>query len=153
MTSWLLRTENDVKSRLAVNQDNTIVISIEDNHLKTSQTAQFVCFLTSTVFTEIQTWYQIQPSYKSLVNLPKTLQLQRYSTDSHHPTAQMCLSNRVSRKQGSTINYHAGGSRDRDISCVCKHSCRDQHWTSDIRGHNGNDGRHEKCYQTSCDAI
>ena len=55
MTSWFLRTEDDVKSRLAVNQDNTIVISIEDNHLKTSQTALFVCFLTSTVFTEIQT--------------------------------------------------------------------------------------------------
>ena len=48
-----------MKSRLAVNQDNTIVISIEDNHLKTSPTAQFLCFvvsfLTSTVFTEIQT--------------------------------------------------------------------------------------------------
>lgn len=96
-------------------------------------------FLTSTLFTEIQTWYQIQPNYKSLVNLPKALPLRCHSTGRLTPfDLEMCLSNHVSWKQdgfsdGSTINYHTGGSHD--ISCVCKHSSHDQHWTSVIRRH------------------
>lgn len=110
--------------------------SIEDNRLKSPQTAHFS---TSTLSTEIQTWYQIQPNYKSLVNLPKTLHFQCYSTGRlTRFDLEMCLSNHVLWKQdwffqkGSTINYHTGRSHDRDSSCVCKHSCHDQHWTSVI---------------------
>lgn len=109
--------------------------SIEDNRFKTPQTIQ--CF-TSTLFTEIQTWYQIQPNYK---RLPKTLHLQCYSTGRLTRFDQkMCLSNHVLWKldwfsKRSTINYHTGRSHDGDISCICKHSCQGKHWTSVIETH------------------
>lgn len=80
MTWWLAFWERRMKCiRCSCKSRQHNSYSIEDNHLKSSQTARFF-FFTSTLFTEIQTWYQIQPNYKSLVNLPKTLLIQ------HRPT-------------------------------------------------------------------
>lgn len=54
---------------------------------------------TPTLFTEIQTWYQIQANYKNLVNLPKTL-LRCYSTGRlTRSDLKMCFSNHVLWKQ------------------------------------------------------
>lgn len=76
---WLFDNGEWNAFAVAVNKDNTIVIALKtiiSNHLR----PLFFFFFTSTLFTEIQTWYQIQPNYKSLVNLPKTLLIQ------HRPT-------------------------------------------------------------------
>lgn len=138
MTSWSASRERRMKCyRFSCKSRQHNSHSTEDTRFKTPQTFRF---FTSTLFTEIQTWYQIQPNYKSLVNLPKTLHLQCYSTGRlTQSELKMCLSNHVWWKQGwfskgSTINHHTGRSHDRDISCVCKHSRHDRHWASVIKG-------------------
>lgn len=70
-----------------------------------------VCF-SSTLFTGIQTWYQIQPNYKSSVNLPKTFHLQCYSmADSHSLTSKCAYLTTAcdSRRGESAIKYRTAG--------------------------------------------
>lgn len=141
MVSWRAHWQwNAVTS--AVNQDNTIVEAsktIIPKHLK-----PFVVIFSFTfghMYTGIQTLYQMQPNYKCLVNSAKMPHLRHYSTGRlTQSDLKMCLSNHVLWEQGrfskgSTINYHTGRSQDRDISCVCKHSNHDWHWTSVTKVH------------------
>ena len=75
------------------------------NISKTYQPTIFVCPLQSN-FTEVQTWYQIQPKYKGLVkstkNTPPSLPPpppQENKADSHNLIIKMCLSNHALWKQ------------------------------------------------------
>lgn len=120
MTSWMALWSGQWNAiTLARNQDNTKVWSIEDNRLKKNKHLRpfdffllfvflFVFLFTSTLFTEIQTSYQMQPNYKSLVNLPKTLHLQWYGTGRlTHSDLKMCLPNHVSWKRGGCFQRGA----------------------------------------------